>query len=460
MNATGVDLPPASFNGGYGAGGYAPVGTVSPMGSMSPEAGTGYGNPFRSGGAPTYSGGNEVPGLLGNQAVSPAPAAPSDPLSQDIDQNIAQLRNQMAPKVQAGFGIRARSGRDGLDGLTEEFTPLEATYSPGIGELKLQVTPTFLQAGSVKNFALAKSRFGSLPLYAGSANAPDPGSQDASGVGLDVGYGWQWISGDIGSTPVGFREQNIIGGIELAPKLSPDLTLRIVGERRAVTDSVLSYAGTQDVRTGENWGGVTRTRGHAQLEYGHQGLNLYAGGGYSGLDGERVQSNSQWEAGAGGSYPVYRGSDDEVRVGLDLVYFGYDHNLDFFTLGAGGYFSPQSYFAALIPVTYRQTQANFTWSVGASVGFQTFRAASSPIFPGNQDGLQTQLAALAANNPQLALYYPGQNSSGFAGGAQAEGEYHLTPAFSIGARAGVQHTGNFTEGGGMIFAKYAFGVGP
>ena len=229
-----------------------------------------------------------------------APAAPPDPLTSDIDSNIQSLRQQVAPKVEGGFGFRIRSGEQGLSQLSEEFVPLQATYSPGIGQLKLNVTPTFLQAGSVGTNALP--RFGSLPLYLRGPNTPRPGGQDANGVGLDVGYGWRWISADIGTTPVGFREQNIIGGVELAPRLTQNVTLRVTGERRAVTDSVLSYAGTVDPRTGETWGGVTRTRGHAQLEYGGtDGLNLYGGGGYAGLDGDHVASNQEWEAGLGGS---------------------------------------------------------------------------------------------------------------------------------------------------------------
>jgi hypothetical protein len=83
-----------------------------------------------------------------------------------------------------------------------------------------------------------------------------------------------------------------------------------------------------------SWGGVTRTRGHAQLELSVGEANLYAGGGYAVLDGENVTSNQEYEFGTGGSYPVWRGSqNDEVRLGMDVVYFGYQRNLDFFTLG-------------------------------------------------------------------------------------------------------------------------------
>lgn len=127
----------------------------------------------------------------------------------------------------------------------------------------------------------------------------------------------------------------MIGGVELSPALSDASHLRVIGERRAVTDSLLSFGGTKDPATGQIWGGVTRSRAHGQLEMSAGLGNFYAGGGYSVLDGKNVASNEELELGAGGSYPVWRSKNENVRVGLDLVYFGYKRNLRYFSLGQG-----------------------------------------------------------------------------------------------------------------------------
>lgn len=156
-----------------------------------------------------------------------------------------------------------------------------------------------------------------------------------------------------------------------------------------------------------SWGGVTRTRGHAQLELSVGEANLYAGGGYAVLDGENVTSNQEYEFGTGGSYPVWRGSqNDEVRLGMDVVYFGYQRNLDFFTLGQGGYFSPQSYFATLFPAKYTAKSNDLTWSIGGSPGYQTDTEHSSLVFPNNpmlQNALATEAAAVTT---PLATFFP------------------------------------------------------
>ena len=277
--------------------------------------------------------------------------------------------------------LRGRSGDDGLGKLFDLEAPLEASFSPnGYGRLKVQVTPVALFSGQIS--AGNEAVFGSNPLAPTGTTFNKSRSQTAYGTGLDVGYAYDFVSGDIGSSPLGFKEERVLGGIEFAPRLTNDLTLRVVGERRSVTDSLLSYAGQRDPQSGQNWGGVTRNRGHVQLEGAVGTVNYYAGAGGGVYEGTNVKSNTEVEAGAGFSLPVWTTPTQEVRVGMDLVYFGFDKNLGNFTLGNGGYFSPQQFFAALFPVNYKQQLTpDLSYSVGGSVGVQTFRAKSQLVFP-------------------------------------------------------------------------------
>jgi hypothetical protein len=263
------------------------------------------------------------------------------------------------------------------------------------------------------------------------------------------------MAADVGTTPLGFRVQNVVGGLELSPELAAGVRLRTTVERRPVTDSLLSYAGTVDTGTGQTFGGVVRNRGHAQLELSAGLANFYAGGGYSQLTGQNVETNTETEIGAGGSYPIYRSGPNELRAGLDLVYFTYAKNLDHFTLGQGGYFSPQSYFAALIPLTFTQRLDSLTWSVGGSVGAQSYNENSSPVFPNNAS-LQARLDSLAAGNATIATAYPGTTASGVVGGAHGSVEYEVTPSLRIGGLLDYQHAGNWSETQARVYARYIF----
>jgi cellulose synthase operon protein C len=402
------------------------------------------GNPFRRGAAPTPQT-SFAPSL-------PAPA-PSDLLSQDIDRQIAGLQEDLAPKLTVGPAFRFRTGTTGLDQLSEAAVPVALLVHPlDRGQLSVIATPTFLSAGQVPGDTQSQRLFGTGAL----GNTPVPPSQHAQGVGLLIGYEMDWLKADIGSSPLGFQQENVLGGLEVSPQITDGVRLRVLGERRAVTDSVLSYAGTQDPATGIRWGGVTRERGHAQLEMSVRDANFYAGGGYAALNGLNVESNTEYEMGAGGSYPVWRGqADNEVRIGLDLVYFAYDKNLRFFSLGQGGYFSPQSYFAALFPVHYSSKSDDLDWSIGGSVGYQVYNENSSPVFPDNA-GLQNQLLLVAATTPGLLTSYPSHSASGIVGGAEGSLDYRVTDNFRIGGRASYQHAGNWSETIGTLFARYIF----
>ncbi len=403
------------------------------------------GNPFRR------SGGSDSTSVASVGAAN----VPADPMSADISRQIASVQEDLAPKLTVGPEFRSRTGTSGLDSLTEVSTSMELLASPfGRGQLSVQATPTFLNSGNVPSDANSQMLFGTGALGGHVA----PGSQHAEGVGISVGYKIGWLQADVGSSPLGFLEQNVLGGVELSPEIADGVRLRVVGERRAVTDSVLSYAGTKDPATGTQWGGVTRTRGHAQIEFSAGKANFYAGGGYSSLTGVNVASNQEYEFGAGGSYSVWRSGSDEVRVGLDLVDFGYQKNLRHFTLGQGGYFSPQSYFAALVPVRYTGKTEEWTWSLGGAVGYQTYNEHNSNVFP-NNNGLQLALDAAATGNPTINIVYPGQDASGIVGNATGSAEYIVDPNFRLGGRASYQHAGNWSEAIGMLYARYIFNGG-
>lgn len=393
---------------------------------------------------------------LGNSLTTGATAAaPPDPMIADLNNRIQTLQLQIAPYVAGTTTLQLRSGSAGTSQLATFGVPLEASFSPaGVGRLTLAATPTYLNAGTVGSSIGDQENFNSAVL-----GGPSGGNQTATGVGIDLSYKKEWLSVDAGSTPLGFNVTNFVGGVEIAPNITDQLVLRLTGERRAVTDSLLAYAGSVDERNGLTYGGVTRTRVHGQLEFSPGQANFYAGGGYDWLDGQNVVSNTELELGAGGSYPVYKIPTDEVRVGLNLVYFGYATNEDHFTDGYGGYFSPQSYVAAVVPVTWSATRGPLTYTLGGVLGLQSFNADAGDVFPNSQamqQQLEAQATASAAQNITLQTAYPSQTESGIIGGINGSFEYHLTPTLLVGGSAGYQKAADWNETDVMAFARYTF----
>jgi predicted Zn-dependent protease len=437
----------------------APSDTTAATAATAPTgvlAGTGLvaSNPF--------SGSTLGSSLATGSPLAAAPPAQSDPMIADLNTRIAAIKMQIAPFISGTTTLQLRSGTAGTSQLATFGVPLEASFSPGgVGRLTLTATPTYLNAGDVGTSTSDEQNFGTAVFTNlingafGRTLIAAPGSQTATGVGLNLGYTNSWLTADIGSTPLGFRISNAVGGVEIAPTIAQDLVLRVTGEHRAVTDSLVAYAGAYDPGSGLTWGGVTRTRVHAQLEFSPGQANFYAGGGYDWLQGENVLSNNEVELGAGGSYPLYKTPADEVRIGLNLVYFGYSNNQDHFTLGYGGYFSPQDYVAAVVPVTWTATRGPLTYTLGGSLGLQSFSADGGAIFP-TQPVLQQDVAIYSALNTSVQSSYASQNVSGIVGGVNGSFEYHLTPTLLVGGTAAYQKSADWNEADVMAFARYTF----
>jgi len=226
-----------------------------------------------------------------------------------------------------------------------------------------------------------------------------------------------------------------------------------------VSDSILSYAGTTDPRTGERWGGVVQDHGRATLEFSAGRADFYLLGGFSQFNGSHVQSNTEIEAGAGGSVPVYHTPSQEVRVGLDLVYFGYAHNQDYFTLGQGGYFSPQSFAEAMVPLVYKEkVDEDLSYEVGGAIGYASFRESPQAYYPIDA-GLEAQLVAqqAGANSVQGVLSeFPGRSIAGFAGTAHATVDYRVSPSLHLGGQFQYAHSPAYDQTTGVVYAKYLF----
>jgi Tfp pilus assembly protein PilF len=398
--------------------------------------------------------------------VAVATAAPPDPLLNEINRQLVEVRAEAAPRISPAFGLRTRGGDDGLDSLQETSAGAEAsTAMPGLGgRLAVRASLINLDVGEIAQVDTAARRFGSaasvLPATLGSATAAQIRAATAtqtsvSGVALGAAYTRGNFGVDIGSTPLGFPIENMVGGIEVAPEISSGVRLRLIGERRAITDSLLSWGGRTDPTSGRTWGGVTRTGGRAQFEFASGETNFYVAAGYYRITGDGVAENSRVEAGAGFATPIWRSNREELLSGLDLVYFAYDQNLRFQTLGHGGYYSPQGFIAASVPLDYRVRSENFVWRVGGSIGIATFNEDRADIFP-NDPALQRSLAASVAGVSGQSATYPAQSKTGITGGLRGDIEYAVNEQLRLGGAIRYDLAADWSELRALLYARYRF----
>jgi hypothetical protein len=323
------------------------------------------------------------------------------------------------------------------------------------------VTPVSLDAGTASNSTSTLSRFGSGLSWLAGRNLY--GSQTASGVGVGVGYEYRGLKLDVGATPFGFREQNVVGGVQYNGGITDKVSYKLTADRRAVTDSLVSYAGAKDPITGFEWGGVTSNRVRGDLGWDDGTNGLYVNASWEYLGGRNVASNNAVKGGGGVYTRLVKDADQTLTVGVNTTLMHYNRNLSYFTYGQGGYFSPQQYAILNLPIEYMGRNGLFTYDLKGSIGVQHYRQDSSNYFPTNsqyQSALafifNTENAATGTQTVDPGAVYPGQSKTGVSYSIDAVGEYQLAPQLTVGAAASFGNAYEYREFVAAVYVRYAF----
>ncbi|KIH81804.1 cellulose biosynthesis protein BcsC [Pseudomonas batumici] len=350
--------------------------------------------------------------------------------------------------VAQGLTVRSNNGEKGLSKLTDIEAPFEVSVPVGdnSASMALQITPVSLSSGSPDSSKSAQARFGASGL--------DPvGSQTANGVGVAVAYRdkEQGLKADLGVSPMGFLYSTPIGGVSLNRPFdgNSDYRYGVSVSRRAVTDSVTSFAGSRDSRTGDKWGGVTANGVRGELSYDDQQVGAYGYGSAHVLLGNNVESNNRFELGSGIYWYLRNAPDSILTLGLSGSALTYANNQDFYTYGHGGYFSPQTFFALGVPISWSQRTERFTYRIKGSVGVQHIGQDSAEVFPGHSE-LQPRATAAGLTG------YGSNSKTGIGYSLNAAGEYKFGSSFFLGGTLGVDNSSDYRQLSGGLYLRYTF----
>lgn len=380
-----------------------------------------------------------------------------------LQREIDELRADRAGSFGAGAMWRGRNGDAGTSELTDFSTAVEGRFALGQGgHLVLRLEPVFLSAGRVSSTDFnSTQQFGSNALAIVSGGVGTTREQQDSGVAISVGYENARLKLDLGSTPLGFQVANFVGGVAYNDSFG-DLKLKLDLSRRPITDSLLSYAGTVDDVTGRTWGGVTATGGRVEVGVEQGRFGMFGYGGLHVLTGKNVVSNNRFEVGGGAYYKVVQDTDMEFTAGVSVTALGYKRNLRYFTLGHGGYFSPQRYFSLALPLELTGRYGKMAYKLDGSIGIQNFRENSAAYFPGdatqqaNWESVATANSVAAPTGVTYRSFYPSQSKSGLGFRLGAEAEYQFAPQWMVGGKVAIDNASSYTQTSGLVYVKYSF----
>ncbi|HBY1776066.1 cellulose biosynthesis protein BcsC [Klebsiella pneumoniae] len=340
-------------------------------------------------------------------------------------------------------------GAEALSGLgtlnAADFNPTTSSGMENLAKLGSY------DAGQVASYLSSSSRKPNVDQTSGSTD-----SQKANGVELALALSGDDYRVDIGSTPLGQDLNTVVGGVKWSPKLTNYLSLILTGERRSLTDSLLSYVGLKDAYSGKTWGQVTKNGGTLQLSYDDGDAGFYVGGGGYSYLGQNVASNTSINANAGVYLRPYHDEYRQLQAGLSMSYMDYSKNLSYFTYGQGGYFSPQNYVSVSLPVSLTEKYDNWTMKLGGSVGYQSYSQDKSAYFPTNSEWQQT-LETAVSNGFAKEAYYSATSKSGIGYTLRAGADYKVNKQMTLGGQIGYDTFGDYNESTAGLYIRYMLG---
>lgn len=375
-----------------------------------------------------------------------------DWLKRGVRSDAADLYRQQDLNVTLEHDYWGSSGTGGYSDLKAHTTMLHVDAPLADGRMFLRTDLVNMDAGS-----FSTDSDGSYSPSWGTCGeiACTGGSKHQSDSGASVAVGWKndtW-SGDIGTTPMGFNVVDVVGGLSYSSDVGP-LGYTVNVHRRPISSSLLAFGGQKDNgndgHTGKTWGGVRADGGGLSLSYDKGEANgVWSSLGVDQLTGKNVADNWRVRWMTGYYYKVINEDNRRVTVGLNNMLWHYDKDLSGYTLGQGGYYSPQEYVSFAVPVTWRQRTENWSWELGGSVSWSHSRTKTEARYP------LLNLIPSQYRNAASQLTEEGSSSSGVGYTARALVERRVTGNWFVGAAVDIQQAKDYTPSHALLYVRYS-----
>ncbi|HUL12229.1 MAG TPA: cellulose synthase subunit BcsC-related outer membrane protein [Methylococcaceae bacterium] len=360
------------------------------------------------------------------------------------------LENIDSGSVAVGTMVRNKSGEAGMGRLTIWERPFaEGVYvHDRVNRFAFKAAALDLNSGRPGDC----DGFGSKPESCSDfgltqLRAPLAGVHDAAL--LDFSYyreGWASPYFSVGTTPLN-------GPVSPVPTFRLGLVQQESWGRwqadafnQPVRLSMLSYVGQKDPYSSTTWGRVVQTGGtfnaYHQIDE-RWGLNAELTGAY--LSGQHVADNWMVGASVAIGYDLKLPDFDYFSLGPSVLYQHYDRTLSHFTLGQGGYFSPDQFVNTGLGVNFLTEEGRpFIVRGRMTVGYQYFNESASPWFP------------LGAPTSLSNGNYSSNRVDGIAYDLEVKGAWLVTPNWMIAAGGAVRQTSGYQDYFGGLSIGFLF----
>lgn len=371
-----------------------------------------------------------------------------DWLKRGVRSDAGDLYRQQDLNVTLQHDYWGSSGTGGYSDLKAHTTMLQVDAPLSDGRMFFRSDLVNMNAGS---FDTDNGTYD--PTWGTCAETPCRGSTNQSANGASVAVGWQnqtW-AWDVGTTPMGFDVVDVVGSLSYSNDLGP-IGYTLNAHRRPISSSVLAFGGQKDPNTDTTWGGVRATGGGVSVSYDKGEANgIWSSLSADSLSGKNVEDNWRVRWMTGYYYKLINQNNERLTVGVSNMLWHYDKDLSGYSLGQGGYYSPQEYVSFALPVNWRKRTENWSWELGGSVSWShsktkdVMRYPLQGLIPDNEPGRYTDKGVMET----------GSSSSGTGYTARAIVERRVTSNWFVGLGVDIQEAKDYTPSHALLYVRYS-----
>lgn len=355
--------------------------------------------------------------------------------------NYANRGSDGARQASIAGALRSKSGTPGLSRLDLSWEPsVEAAAPMGtMAELRLRLDRVRLDSGSlpgnapVGRFPLAPTAYAYAPTTATAGWQPTLLWRDEHRQAWDAQLG---LTPSDGAVPMQwtarFATRRRIGVTDVQWR----------AYREPVRESILSYTGLRDPYQGSSWGRVLRNGVQIGIRTEldeHWVANAQVSTEL--LTGTHVADNQRMSADAGLGYRLKAAGFDYAVLGISVSTDHYSKNLSQFTLGHGGYFSPQHYWRVGPSLDFMTAEnGRFMLRGRISLGRTGKREDAAPLFPLDPDGRT----------------YAESRGAGNAFDIELAGAWRVSDTIQAGALLARRHSPQYNDYAVLGFVRFLF----
>lgn len=374
--------------------------------------------------------------------------ASDDWLKRGVRSDAGDLYRQQDVNVTLQHEYWGSSGTGGYSDLKAHTTMLHVDAPLSDGRMFFRSDMVNMDAGSFETDE--NNQFN--PKWGTCAATRCSGHTSQTADGASVAVGWEnntWAM-DIGTTPMGFEVVDVVGGISYSSDIGP-LGYTVNAHRRPVSSSMLAFAGQVDPNTNTTWGGVRATGGGASISYDKGEANgIWSSLNADSLTGKNVADNWRVRWMTGYYYKIINANNERLTVGLTNMLWHYDKDLSEYTLGQGGYYSPQEYVSFALPINWRKRTENWSWELGGSVSWSHSKSNDGKRYP-----IQSLIPVETGKYGDRAEPEEGSSSSGTGYTARTIIERRVTSNWFVGLGVDIQEAKDYTPSHALMYVRYS-----